>query len=313
MSKNDTFLTTNSAIEPAPDLRKAEARQSCYVIITPARNEAENIAATLQSVVAQTNPPVEWVIVNDGSTDRTAEILDQYAARYPWIRAYHLPDRGFREPGSGVVRAFNHGLGKLKTKDWDFIVKLDGDLELSADYFENCLNEFEKDVSLAVGGGTICHNADGVMRPDVDVRFHVRGATKIYRREFWDQMGGLPPVVGWDTLDELKANMLGWTSRSFPQIRILHRRPTGAADGAWRNWFKNGRANYITGYHPLFMTLKCVKRVPQKPYFLAALGLFCGFVSGYINHEPQVADRELILYVRKQQLRRLFWQSSIWK
>jgi len=314
MSKNDTtILTPNSAIESAAGSQKTEVRQFRYVIITPARNEGENIEATIQSIVAQTNPPVEWVIVNDGSTDRTAEILDQYAARYSWIRAFHLPDRGFREPGSGVVRTFNHGLSELKTKDWDFIVKLDGDLELSPNYFEKCLEEFEKDSSLAVGGGTICHNMNGVLRPDVDVQFHVRGATKIYRRAFWEQMGGLPPVVGWDTLDELKANMLGWTSRSFSHVNILHRRPTGSADGAWRNWFKNGRANYITGYHPLFMTLKCVKRVPQKPYLLGALGLFCGFVSGYIKRESQVADRELIRYVRKQQLRRLLLQDSIWK
>ena len=126
-------------------------------------------------------------------------------------------------------------------------------------------------------------------------------------------MGGLIPVVGWDTLDELKANMLGWKSRSFSRVTILHRRPTGSADGAWRNWFKNGRANYVTGYHPLFMVLKCVKRVPQKPYFLAALGLLCGFVSGYIKRESQVADKDLIRYVRKQQLGRLFLQDSIWK
>jgi poly-beta-1,6-N-acetyl-D-glucosamine synthase len=284
-----------------------------YVVITPARNEGENIEATIQSLAAQTNPPLEWIIINDGSTDNTLAIVNRYAAKYPWLRTFHLPDRGFREPGSGVIRAFNYGLARLVAQEWDFIVKLDGDLELPPDYFERCFREFEKDSRLAVGGGTICHDKNGVLRPDVDVKFHVRGATKIYRRAFWNEMGGLPPVVGWDTLDELKANMLGWTSRTFTNVKILHRRPTGAADGAWRNWVKNGRANYITGYHPLFMALKCAKRIPQRPYFLAALGLFCGFVSGYLKGEPQVDDRALIRYVRKQQLRRLFLQESLWK
>ena len=283
------------------------------MVITPVRNEAENIEATVESVIAQTSLPAEWVVVDDGSTDDTAKILNGYAQRYPWIQVLRLPNRGFRAPGSGVIRAFNHGLSQLKTGNWDFIVKLDGDLELPCDYFQNCLREFNKDPSLAVGGGTICHNTSGIMRKDVDVSFHVRGATKIYRRAFWEQMGGLPPVVGWDTLDELKANMLGWTSRSFPQITVLHRRPTGAADGAWRNWFKNGRANYITGYHPLFMTLKCLKRLLQRPYFVAALGLFCGFISGYVRHESQIEDKALIQYIRKQQLRCLFLQDSIWK
>ena len=284
-----------------------------YVIVTPARNEEENIEQTIRSVMAQTVPPAEWVIVDDGSTDKTAEILDRCAAQFDRIHVLHLPDRGFREPGGGVIRAFNQGFAKLKANDWDFIVKLDGDLDLSPDYFQKCFEEFEKDPSLAVGGGTICHTKDGARHPDVDQRIHVRGATKIYRRTFWDQLGGLYPAAGWDTIDELKANMLGWTTRSFPDIQILHRRPTGAADGAWKNWFKNGRANYITGYHPLFMLLKCVKRIPQEPALLAAVALWSGYASGYIKRTPRVADAELIRYVRKQQINRLLFQESIWQ
>jgi hypothetical protein len=176
-----------------------------------------------------------------------------------------------------------------------------------------CFGEFEKDPTLAVGGGTICHSKDGVLLPDFDQKMHVRGATKIYRRTFWDQLGGLYPVAGWDTIDELKANMLGWTTRSFRDIQILHRRPTGSADGAWKNWFKNGRANYITGYHPVFMLLKCVKRLSQKPIVLAGIALWCGFVSGYIKGIPRVDEPDLIRYVRKQQLSRLLFQESIWK
>ena len=189
MLNEKALAIPNSSSELIHEPQATSAARFRYVIITPARNEAANIETTILSVVAQTKPPAEWILVNDGSTDSTAEVLDRYAARYSWIRVFHLPDRGFREPGGGVIRAFNYGLNQLKTKDWDFIVKLDGDLELPVDYFENCLEEFANDDSLAVGGGTICHNTDGVLRPDVDVSFHVRGATKIYRRTFWDQNG----------------------------------------------------------------------------------------------------------------------------
>lgn len=284
-----------------------------YAIITPARDEGVYIERMIRSVAEQTVRPEEWVIVNDGSTDQTREILDRFACQYDWIQVVHLPNRGFREAGSGVMRAFAQGLSNLKTQGWEFIVKLDADLELTSQYFEKCFEEFRKDPTLAIGGGIICHEKGGVRRSEFEPLMHVRGATKIYRRGFWDVLGGLLPVPGWDTLDEVKANMLGWTTRSFNHIQLLHRRPTGSADGAWRNWFKNGRANYITGYHPLFMFLKCLKRAQQKPYVVAAAGLFCGFVSGYIMRVEQVSDEALIRYVRTQQVRRLLFQPTIWK
>jgi biofilm PGA synthesis N-glycosyltransferase PgaC len=307
------MLTPQVAEKVGSESRTSSVPQVRYVVITPARNEEHNIEETIRSMMAQTITPSEWIIVDDGSTDKTAEILDRYAAQCEWLRVFHLPDRGYREPGNGVIRAFNHGLSNLGTNHWDFIVKLDGDLDLSPGYFQMCFGEFEKDPTLAVGGGTICHSKDGVLLPDFDQKMHVRGATKIYRRTFWDQLGGLYPVAGWDTIDELKANMLGWTTRSFRDIQILHRRPTGSADGAWKNWFKNGRANYITGYHPVFMLLKCVKRLSQKPIVLAGIALWCGFVSGYIKGIPRVDEPDLIRYVRKQQLSRLLFQESIWK
>jgi poly-beta-1,6-N-acetyl-D-glucosamine synthase len=283
-----------------------------YVIVTPVRNEEANIEETIRCIAAQTIRPQEWVVVDDGSTDRTAEILEQYSKTYPWLTVLQLSDRGAREPGSGVIRAFLRGVKELRCNDWEFIVKLDGDLSFGVDYFSRCFDEFRKDPSLAVGGGRICHENGKVLQGDNAPKFHVRGATKIYRRAYWDAAGGVPPVTGWDTIDEVKANMLGWTSRTFPEVSLMHRRETGSADGAWRNWCKNGRANYITGYHPLFMLLKCVKRLPQQPVLLSGVGLFWGFFSACLQGTPQVQDQPLIRYVRKQQIRRLFFQKSIW-
>jgi glycosyltransferase involved in cell wall biosynthesis len=287
-----------------------------YVIVTPVRNEEVYLGKTVDSVVSQTIRPAEWIIVDDGSTDKTGEIADAAAARHGWIRVLRRVDRGFRKAGSGVMEAFHDGWRRLQTRDWDFLVKLDGDLTFAPDYFEKCFQHFETNSRLGIGGGLICNEIVGqqVLDSKEDPKFHVRGATKIYRRACWDAIGGLIQTTGWDTMDELKANMLGWKTYTFPELPLMHHRETGGADGYWRNWFKNGRANYIVGYHPLFMLCKCVKRAFRWPYGIASLALWCGFVTGYFSREPQrVADRDVIRYLRSEQLHALLGKKCLWK
>ena len=284
-----------------------------YVIITPARDEEAHLQETIESVVAQTIRPIEWLIVNDGSTDRTGEIIHKYSARYPWIRAIHRTNRGFRKAGGGVVDAFNDGYRQLTTKDSDYIVKLDGDLSFEPNYFEKCFNHFANETRLGVGGGVMCYIQNGKKSFEANPAFHVRGATKIYRRACWDAIGGFWPAPGWDTMDEVKASMLGWTTRSFPELHLLHHRYTGAADGTWANLVKNGRANYVCGYHPVFMLLKCLRRLGYKPYIVGSVALLYGFLSGYTQRIPQVDEPETIKYLRKQQLARLTGRETIWR
>jgi biofilm PGA synthesis N-glycosyltransferase PgaC len=288
-------------------------RQGAYVIVSPVRNEERNLEATIGSVAQQTMLPVRWVIVDDGSTDRTSKILEQAARAHPWVSTVHRPDRGYREPGGGVVAAFYDGYDQLQSADWQFLVKLDGDLLLPADYFEKCLEEFRQYPKLGIGGGALYHIENGARVIESNPRFHVRGATKIYRRECWEAIGGLHKAPGWDTLDEAKAQMLGWSTWTFSEPRGLHLRPTGAADGPWRDAVKNGRANYVSGYHPAFMVLKCIKRLADKPYGVIAAGLLYGFVTSYLKRLPQVNDAALIRYIRLQQIRRLFLTESIWR
>jgi hypothetical protein len=140
----------------------------------------------------------------------------------------------------------------------------------------------------------------------------VRGATKIYRRACWRAIGGLIQSPGWDTLDEVKANMLGWRTYDFPELKLLHYRYTGNADGVWKNWVKNGRAKYIVGYHPLFMFFKCVRRLFERPYVIVAAGLWYGFMTGYIFRIPRNQEPEVIRYLRREQLQRLLFRPSIW-
>ena len=284
-----------------------------YVVISPVRDEEAYLRSTIECVVEQTIRPTEWIIVNDGSSDNTGKIIDEYAARYPWIRAVHRGNRGFRKSGGGVVEAFNDGLSIVRSDDWDFIVKLDGDLSFAPDYFERCFDRFRDDARLGVGGGVICYNENGVKRFEHCPEFHVRGASKIYRRECWEEIGGFWPAPGWDTMDEVKANMLKWSTRSFPELHLIHHRHTGAADGLWGGFVKNGRANYICGYHPLFMVLKCLRRVARPPYVVGAAGLFYGYVSGYWKKIPQVDDRKTIGYLRRQQMGRLWGRETIWR
>jgi biofilm PGA synthesis N-glycosyltransferase PgaC len=285
-----------------------------YVIVTPVRNEEAYISLTIDSLVAQTVRPVKWIIVNDGSTDNTGRIAEEGARLHTWITVVNRADRGFRKAGGGVVDAFYDGYRRIENETWDYLVKLDGDLSFAVDYFEKCFEKFEQDDRLGIAGGTICCNAGGIIEAEAkdDPRFHVRGATKIYRSACWWDIGGLIKAPGWDTLDEVKANMLGWTTRTLSGIDAVHHRPTGAAYGVWNDRVKAGMANYISGYHPLFMLLKCARRMAEKPYLVAGFGLLYGFVKGYLKKIPQVEDRALIQYFREQQINRLLGRKSLW-
>ena len=284
-----------------------------YVIITPVRDEEKHIEATIEAVAGQTIRPTEWVIVDDGSSDRTGDIIDRYAAKFPWISVVHRSNRGFRKSGGGVVEAFYDGYNALHCKDWDFIVKLDGDLTLSVTYFERCFEHFERDPKLGVGGGEIYYDLGGVQKLEANPKFHVRGATKIYRRACWEAIGGLLKAPGWDSIDEVKANMLGWKSYSFEGLRVVHHRLTGSADGALRDRVKHGVACYISGYHPLFVAASCFRRLFQRPYIIGSAAICYGFLKGYFTHIERVDDAPLIKYVRTQQLRRLCGLETIWK
>ena len=284
-----------------------------YIVITPVRDEEAYLRFTIESMLAQTVRPSEWVIVNDGSTDGTATIIDEYAAQHTWIRAVHRVNRGFRKAGGGVVEAFNDGFRALTTDDWQFVVKMDGDLTFQPDYFEQCLMNFQSEPRLGIGGGVICYIENGAKRFEPCPEFHVRGATKIYRRDCWEAIGGFWPAPGWDTMDEVKANMLGWSTRSFPDLHLQHHRYTGTADGIWAGMVKNGRANYVCGYHPLFMFVKFFIRLPRRPYLIGSVALLYGYLSGYLKQIPQVNDLQTISFLRRQQLGRLWGRQTIWR
>jgi poly-beta-1,6-N-acetyl-D-glucosamine synthase len=288
---------------------------SNYVVVTPVRDEVSHVSKTVEACVRQTRRPLAWIIVDDGSTDGTGPLLDRLAAPHPWITVLHRPDRGFRANGGGVMDAFYAGFERVEKLPWDFLVKLDADLSFAPDYFERCLRRFADDAKLGIGGGVICWQApEGELNVEEkgDPLFHVRGATKIYRCECWAQIAPLIKAPGWDTLDEVRANYFGWSTRTFAELPLVQHKATGSADGSWHNAFKNGRANYIIGYHPLFMLAKCAKRLLRKPYLVDAAGLGAGYLSCYFRRFPPQADVDTIRYLRRQQWRKLTLRPSIY-
>lgn len=284
-----------------------------YVIITPVKDEEKYIETTIKSVLSQTLRPLQWIIVDDGSEDQTREIIEKYSCQYRWIKGVIGGNRGSRKAGIRHLKAFYEGYTRLNSLNWDFLVKLDGDLSFKEDYFEKCFAEFHKNPKLGIAGGVILNVVENKLIPETHPLFHVRGATKIYKKECWDGIGGIAISPCYDTLDEIKANMIGYETRSFPDVKILHLRYTGKAYGKWGNSVKNGMGDYIAGYHPLFMISKCVTRFLKNPYTIDPLGLIYGYLSGYIKNVPQVDDRPLISYLRNQQIRRLTFRESIWR
>jgi len=284
-----------------------------YVVVTPVRDEEAYLPKTIESMVAQTILPRQWVIVNDGSTDSTGQLIDDAARQYPWVRGVHRADRGSRKWGAGIIEAFYDGYHALGATNWQFMSKLDGDLSFEPDYFERMLDKFHADPRLGVGGGVLYHEEGGRRVLEKNPEFHVRGGVKIFRRECWESIEGLWVGPGSDTVDEVKANMLGWTSKSFLDIQMTHHRFTGSSWGRWGGLVKDGKIDYVTGYHPLFLAAKSIIRLFRKPFLIGSVAHVYGYLSARIQRMPRVDDPKVIGYLRQQQLARLFGGNTIWK
>lgn len=284
-----------------------------YVVITPVRDEETYLPYTIDSMVRQIVRPQEWVIVDDGSKDSTGRIIDDAERRHTWIRGVRRQDRGFRKWGAGIIEAFYDGFHALTCKDWEFMAKLDGDLSFEPNYFAGMFERFDENPALGIAGGFLYHVENGEKTLERNPVFHVRGGAKIYRRACWKAIDGLWVGPGSDTVDEVKANMLGWKSQSFLELQIQHHRWTGAAYGRWGGIVKNGKTDYVSGYHPLFLFAKAVARLFQHPPILGAAALVYGYVSAYLQKTPRIDDPQLIKYLQKQQLAKLCGQETIWK
>jgi biofilm PGA synthesis N-glycosyltransferase PgaC len=286
-------------------------RAARYLAITPARDEQEFLPDMIDSMTRQTLLPQRWIVIDDGSEDRTPEILDEAARRFSWIEPKHLARGRKREPGGeSVIMRY---LTREVLRDVDYIVRFDSDLLFDSDYIERLLTEFQRDPGLGIVSGCLIEPTGGEWRLNEIPSFHTRGPSKIYSRACFEAIGGLEAGLGWDTIDEVKAMLLGFRTRNFRNINAFHRRTTGSARGLWRGRWGAGVAAYNVGYSQLFAIARASRFLFQSPPVLGSIMFLAGFYWGYWKRLPQVADRKVIEFIRAQQIRRLTLRSSVWQ
>ena len=282
-----------------------------FIAITPARDEEKFLPRLIASMAAQTLRPTHWIVIDDGSTDATVEILDEAAQRYPWIDVNHLPVGRERLPGGeSILMQF---LPREVWQDCDAILRIDADISFAPDFGELLVAEFKRDPALGIAGSTLFEPEGMAWREIRSPGFHTRGAVKMYSRACFDAIGGLASGLGWDTIDEARAMMLGFKSRSFRHIRANHHRPQGSAGGYLKGNLAAGRAAYNVGYHPLFLMMRAAKRGLSWPPVIGGLFLLGGYLEGYLRRNEKIASPDLIRFIRSQQMRRLLMMESIWR
>ena len=246
--------------------------------------------------------------------DRTGVIADAYAAKYPWITALHRNDRGYRNSAGGEVDAFLYRIPLIDGAEVGLYCQARRRSFVRPRLFRKLpQGDSNEDPQLGIGSGIIYNLVNDRLQLEREPKFHVRGAAKMYRRECWEDIRGIYAINGWDTLDEVKANMLGWKTQGFDGLRLIQHRPTGMAVGKWKDAVKNGIGSYVSGYHPLFMAFKCLHRVFMRPYFVISLGQLYGYLKGYVQNVPRVDDKRLIDYLRRQQINKLLLRPTIWR
>ncbi len=278
-----------------------------YIIISPVRNEESNIEKTVLSVISQTLKPFKWIIVDDGSSDKTVEIIKKYTKTTKWISLLELDDRGYYDLMSGgEIKAFYRGYDHVKDLSYDFIAKLDGDISFNEYYFENLFKQFHLNEKLGIAGGTCYSYNNKKLLPERVYKYHVRGAARVYRLQCWKDIDGTIDELGWDAIDVYRARMLGWETRSFPEIKMIHHVKTWVKGGIFRGRMRSARMEYLMGTHPLFFLLKLIREIFKKPFLISFFAFSLGYFKPLFKGDKRVVDKKLMAYIRKEQMKRLF-------
>jgi hypothetical protein len=287
-------------------LRTNVRKSPTYVLITPARDEAKFIELTIKSVVAQTVRPLKWVVVSDGSTDGTDDIVSGYAAEHPWIELVRMPERRERH-FAGKVHAFNAGYARVTSLGFDAIGNLDADVSFEAEHFEFLVGKFADDPRLGVVGAPF---RQGTYQ--YDYRFsnieNVWGGCQLFRRECFEDIGGYVPVKG-GTIDHIavvSARMKGWKTRTFTEKVCLHHRPMGTAQhGMLATWFRTGVKDYSVGNHPVWELFRVLYQMKQWPFVMGGLALGSGYAWSMMRRVKRPVSNDLVEFTRREQRQRL--------
>jgi glycosyltransferase involved in cell wall biosynthesis len=277
-----------------------------YVLVTPTKDEERTIGCTLASVTSQSIRPAEWVIVSDGSTDRTDSLIREAQAGYPWITLIELPCRNGRCFGA-VARATKLATERLSVKDYDYIGLLDSDLRFPSTYFEAVMRRFQENPRLGLAGGRVIDPGES---PDsIPDNIHdVPGAVQFFRRECFESLREIHaiPEGGWDMLTCVEARMNGFETALLTDLIVDHLKPRNIAHGGVinRRW-QCGVRDYVLGYHPLFETVKCMRRLRQSPMIISAASWWIGYVSAAISRKQRSIPADLLAQIQREQLLRL--------
>lgn len=273
-----------------------------YNIISPVRNEEDFVEKTIESVINQTVLPQEWILVNDGSTDRTEEIIKSYVEKYNWIKLITLTDRGYYYPGTGVVEVVKKGFEAISEKNWEYLVKLDCDITVETDYFENILNEFIINPKLGIASGGIYLVEDSKQIQEKSQDDHPWGASKVYRRTCFEEINGWKPIPGWDLADLLSAQMKNWETRCFSEYKILHYRGTGTRrTDITSGRFLLGRFHFRYGYGPFYTLTKSLYHLGENPIILGGVSIFTGYLYAAIRNEDRLFEKDMRRFLRNKQ------------
>jgi biofilm PGA synthesis N-glycosyltransferase PgaC len=277
-----------------------------YVLITPARNEAQFIELTLQSMVEQKYRPLKWVIVSDGSTDGTDELVRKYSADNPWIELLRMPERAERH-FAGKVHAFNAGYDKAKALNPDVVGNLDADVSIGPDHFQFLLSKFGENLELGVGGSPFREGSQ-----QYDYRFsnieNVWGGCQLFRRECYEAIGGYTPVKGGgiDHIAVVSARMKGWKTRTFTDKVCIHHRVMNTAEqSALKAKFRLGAKDYSFGNHPVWELFRTFYQMTKPPFVLGGLALGAGYFWSVAKRAEVSVCRDVVAFTRREQLQRL--------
>lgn len=277
------------------------------VIVSPVRDEEATLERTLRCMEAQTLAPVRWVVVDDGSTDKTPEILANAQARIPWLRVVQRANRGYRKVGGGVIDAFWDGLASVDI-DYDFVSKMDVDLEFSPRYLEHIMGHFDRDPKLAAASGKVFRPEGDDFVEEFMIDEMVAGQFKLYRRNVFEQIGGFVREVMWDGIDFHKARMAGYRTASFhdPELRIIHLRLMGSSDrSVYRGRLRWGRGQWFMGSSLPYVVASGLLRTREKPYVVGGALIIAGYLQAAAKRAPRFEDPAFRKSLRQWQYQRL--------
>lgn len=277
-----------------------------YCLISPCRDEAPYMRRTLDSVARQSVPPTLWVVVDDGSSDETPGILDDYRKRLPYLRIVRREDRGRRSVGPGVIDAFYSGYETIDPGEFGYLCKLDLDLDLPPRYFETLMDRMEENPRIGTCSGKAYYEdswTGGLVSEKCGDEMSL-GMTKFYRTRCFEQIGGFVRTVMWDGIDCHRCRMLGWVACSWddPELRFIHLRPMGSSQqGIWTGRKRHGSGQYFMGTLPIYMAVSALYRMTRPPRLIGGLAMAWGYLEAALKRNTRYEDPEFRRFLRRYQ------------